>query len=62
MHNIGIDEETCYCTFRIPNGEYRIGYHDLTFLSILNGEIRGSTTTPFIVTDGKHNYYSQIFA
>ena len=62
VYATGIDEQTCFCTFRIPNGEYSIGRHNLTILSILNGTIRGSTTTPFVVTDGKHNYYSQLFA
>ena len=54
MYAIGTDVQTCYCTFKIPNGEYSIGRYNLTFLSILDGEIRGSTSTPFIVTDGKH--------
>ena len=33
--------------------EYAIGTHTLTFQSILNGEVRGSTSTMFIVTDSK---------
>ena len=43
----------CYCTFRIPNMEYATGAHTITFQSILNGEIRGSTTSRFFVTDSK---------
>ena len=50
---VGISDERCYCTFRIPNMEYSIGTHSLTFQSILNGEIRGSTTAVFRVTDSK---------
>ena len=49
----GISDEMCYCIFRIPNMEYSIGTHTLTFQSILNGEVRGSTSTMFIVTDSK---------
>ena len=49
----GISDERCYCTFRIPNMEYTAGTHSLTFQSMLNGEIRGSTTTRFVVTNGK---------
>ena len=49
----GISDESCYCIFRIPNMEYSIGIHNLTFQSILNGEIRGSTTAVFRVTDSK---------
>ena len=49
----GISDEMCYCTFRIPNMEYATGAHTITFQSILNGEIRGSTTSRFIVTDSK---------
>ena len=49
----GISDEMCYCTFRIANMEYSIGTHALTFQSILNGEVRGSTSTMFIVTDSK---------
>ena len=48
-----ISDEMCYCTFRIANMEYAIGPHTLTFQSILNGEVRGSTSTMFLVTDGK---------
>ena len=33
--------------------EYEIGTHTLTFQSILNGEVRGSTNTMFIVTNSK---------
>ena len=33
--------------------EYAIGTYTLTFQSILNGEVRGSTSTMFIVTDSK---------
>ena len=43
----------CYCTFRIPNMEYATGAHTITFQSILNGKIRGSTTSRFFVTDSK---------
>ena len=50
---IGISDEMCYCAFRIPNMEYATGAHSITFQSILNGEIRGSTTSRFIVTDSK---------
>ena len=53
MYTIGIDDYTCYCTFRIPNIEYKVGSHNITFQAILNSEIRGSITTPFFVTNGK---------
>ena len=49
----GISDEIWYCVFIIRNMEYAIGTHNLTFQSILNGEIRGSTTTRFLVTDSK---------
>ena len=49
----GISDEMCYCTFRIANMEYEIGTHTLTFQSILNGEVRGSTNTRILVTDSK---------
>ena len=49
----GISDEMYYCTFRIANMEYAIGTHTLTFQSILNGEVRGSTSTMFLVTDSK---------
>ena len=49
----GISDERYYCTFRIPNMEYTTGTHSLTFQLMLNGEIRGSTTTRFVVTNGK---------
>ena len=54
----GISDEMCYCTFRIANMEYAIGTHTLTFQSILNGEVRGSTSTMFIVTDSKLILYT----
>ena len=53
MYAIGIDENMCECSFRIPNMEYDVGEHDITFQAIVNGEIRGSTTTQFFVTDSK---------
>ena len=43
----------CECSFRIPNMEYSVGQHDITFQAIVNGEIRGSTTTQFFMTDSK---------
>ena len=49
----GISDEMCYCTFRIANMEYAIGTYTLTFQSILNGEIRGSTSTRFLVPNSK---------
>ena len=36
--------------------EYATGIHNITFQAMLNGEIRGSTTTNFIVTDRKLIY------
>ena len=53
MYAIGIDENMCNCYFRIPNMEYSVGQHDITFQAIVNGEIRGSATTQFFVTDSK---------
>ena len=32
--------------------EYTVGAHNITFQSILNGEIRGSTTSSFVVSNG----------
>ena len=49
----GISDEMCYCTFRIANMEYAIGTHTLTFQSILNGEVRGSTSIRFLVKGSK---------
>jgi len=46
----------CSCNFTIPNKEYDIGSHTITFQSILNGEIRGSTTIDFSVIDRKSVY------
>ena len=56
VYAIDIDEGTCGCSFRIPNNEYSIGQHKVTFQAILNGEIRGSITTQFFVTDSKFTY------
>ena len=53
MYTIGIDENMCECSFRISNMEYIVGQHDITFQAIVNGEIRGSTTSQFFVTDSK---------
>ena len=49
----GIDENMCYCAFRIANMEIDLGEHSITFQAILNGEVRGSTTSQFFVTDSK---------
>ena len=49
----GISDEMRYCIFRIANMEYSIGTHTLTFLSILNGKVRGSTDSRFFLTDSK---------
>ena len=48
-----IDENMCYCAFRIANMEIDLGEHSITFQAILNGEVRGSTTSQFFVTDSK---------
>ena len=53
MYAVGIDEDMYKCSFRMPNNEYSIGQHDITFQAIVNGEIRGSTTSQFFVTDSK---------
>ena len=36
--------------------EYATGIHNVTFQALLNGEIRGSTTSILIVTDRKLIY------
>ena len=49
----GISDEMCYCTFRIANMEYENEIHTLTFQSILNSKVRGSTDSRFFLTDSK---------
>ena len=53
VYTVGIDENMCYCVFRIANMEIDVGQHSITFQAILNGEVRGSTTSQFFVTDSK---------
>ena len=55
MYIVGIDENTCYCTFTINNGEYIIGQHNISFKAILNDEVHGSTTISFHVSDSEYH-------
>ena len=48
VYTVGIDENMCSCAFRIANMEIDIGEHSITFQAILNGEVRGSTTSQFL--------------
>ena len=57
MYTTGISDEMCFCTLTIPNMEYGFGSHNITFQGVLNGQIRGSTTSRFLVTDSKHNIF-----
>ena len=56
VYTIGITESRCYCTFTNsgPNA-YDIGSHVITFISTLNGEIRGTTNHQFLVSDGNYS-------
>ena len=48
----GVDNVRCYCYFSNSGGEISTGRHTVTFISRLNGEIRGQTTRNFTITDG----------
>ena len=52
-YTLGMDEDMCSCAFKIANMEIDVGQHSITFQAILNGEVRGSTTLQFFVTDSK---------
>ena len=54
IYTIGITESRCYCTFT-NDGTYEIGSHVLTFISTLNGEIRGTTNHQFLVSVGNYS-------
>ncbi|XP_065918054.1 uncharacterized protein [Dysidea avara] len=47
----GVDNVRCYCYFSNSGGEISTGRHTVTFISRLNGEIRGQTTRNFTITD-----------